>query len=110
MLLLPWRRDLLRNARRHVSRAVGLRHCSGLAGPLGLPPDWRRQLLAVAQLLCTGLCQGGLLGAVLHQQVLPLLWAELRPALLPLLMQRLGLSSDNNQVEGNDASTTASHV
>jgi hypothetical protein len=86
---------------------MGLWQCSGLAG---LPPGWRRQLLAVAQLLCTRLCQGGLLGAVLHQEVLPLLWAELRPALLPLLVQRLGLCRKHTQVLGNDASITASHV
>lgn len=84
---------------------MGLWQCSDLAG---LPPGW--QLLAVAQLLCARLCQGGLLGAVLHKEVLPLLWAELRPALLPLLMQRLGLSSEHNQVHGSDASIIASHV
>ena len=89
---------------------MGLWQRSGLARPLGLTPDWRRQLLAVAKLLCARLRQGGLLGAVLHQEVLPLLWAELRPSLLPLLVQRLGLCSEHTQDLGNDASITASHV
>ena len=109
VLLLTRRWGRLRGAGRRGHRAMCLRRCGSLAGHPSLPLDRCQRLLAAARLLCARLCQGGLLGAVLHQEVLPLLWAQLRPALLPLLMQRLGLSSDHNIDHGDDAPTAATH-
>jgi hypothetical protein len=70
---------------------VVLRQRCSRARPPGVPLARRLQLPAIAWLLCAALRQRSLLRAVLHQEVLPLLRAELRPALLPLLLQHLGL-------------------